>query len=87
MPICVGIVCEICERLYLLAHPDAPKHIQLTGLPDPHPPYELKCICRAVRGFDRTKMFAYRVSDMTYARGYAERGQYEAIPKAFGPSQ
>jgi len=73
-------MCEMCERVYLLVHPDTAKRIQVTGQPDPHPPYELKCVCRAVRGFDRTKMLPYRVSDVTCSRGYAERDQYEAMP-------
>ena len=80
MPICVGVMCDSCERVYFLAHPDTLQRIQVTGQPDPLPPYELKCVCRAVRGFDRTKMLPYRVSDVIRSRGFAERDQYEAMP-------
>src|SRR6516165_2983719 len=55
MPISVGVMCENCERVYFMAHPDTAKRIRVTGRPDPNPPYELKCFCRAVRGFDGTK--------------------------------
>jgi hypothetical protein len=80
MPICVGVMCEMCERVYLLAHPDTAKRVQKTYKPDPYPPYELKCACKAMCGFDRTKMLAYRVSDAACSRGYAARDQYEAVP-------
>jgi hypothetical protein len=79
MPICVGVMCESCERVYLLAHPNTAQRIQVTGQPVPLPPYELKCVCKAVRGFDRTKMVPYRVSDVTYSRGYGERDHYDAM--------
>ena len=73
-------MCEICERVYLLVHPDTAKRIQVIRQPDPHPPYELKCACKAVLGIDKTKMLPYRVSDVTCSRGYADRDQYEAMP-------
>jgi hypothetical protein len=78
MPISVGIMCEKCERVYFLAHPDAAEWVRATHQPDPHPPFELKCECRAVRGFDRAKILPYRVSDVARSRGYADRDQYEA---------
>jgi hypothetical protein len=80
MPICVGVMCEMCECVYLLAHPDSARRIQKTDKADPYPPYELRCACKAVRGFDRSKMLPYRVSDEACSKGYAGRDQYEAMP-------
>jgi len=73
-------MCERCERIYLLAHPDGANRIQFTPLSDPHPPYRLKCMCRAERYFDRAQTLPYRVSEYTCSRGYADRDEYETIP-------
>jgi hypothetical protein len=80
MPIRIAIMCEKCERIYLLAHPDSAKRIQVTPRSDPHPPYRLTCICRMEGYFDRTKTLPYRVSESACSRGYADRDEYDAVP-------
>lgn len=82
VPIRFAIMCEQCERIYLLAHPDRAKWILFTPGSAPHPPFRLACICRAKRHFDGPQAFPYRVSEYTCQRGYAERDEYEAIPPA-----
>jgi hypothetical protein len=73
-------MCEKCERIYVLAHPNTAKRIQFAPRSDPHPPYRLTCMCKAERYFDRAHTFPYRVSDSTCTRGYADRDEYDAIP-------
>jgi hypothetical protein len=80
MPICVAVMCEKCERVYLLAHPDSAKRIQFTPRSDSQPAYRLTCMCKQERYFDRAQTLAYRVSEYTCSRGYAERDEYDAIP-------
>ena len=80
MPIHFAIMCEKCERIYLLAHRDSGKRIRFTPSPDPHPRYRLTCICKVERDFDRAQTSPYRVSEHTCSRGYAERDEYDAIP-------
>jgi hypothetical protein len=73
-------MCEKCERIYLLANPNSAKRIQFTPRSDSHPPYRLKCMCRAERYFDRAQTLAYRVSEQACSRGYADRDEYDGIP-------
>ena len=80
MPIRVAIMCEKCERIYLLAHPDSVKRIQFTPRSDPRPPYRLTCMCKVERYFDRAQTLPYRVSEYTCSRGYADRNEYDALP-------
>ena len=81
MPIQVAIMCEKCERIYLLAHPDSAKWIRFTPpQSDSHPPYRLTCICKGERSFDRAQTLPYRVSDYICTLGYAGRDEYDAIP-------
>jgi hypothetical protein len=81
MPIRFGIVCEKCERIYLVAHPDRAKWILFTAGSGPHPPFRLTCICRAERYFDQRQILPYRVSEYICGQGYAERDEYDAIPQ------
>ncbi len=80
MPIRVAVMCERCERIYLLAHPDNAKRIRFTPRSGTHPPYRLTCMCRVKRYFDKGQTLAYRVSEDTCSRGYADRAEYDAIP-------
>ena len=80
MPIRVAVMCEKCERIYLLAHPDSAKRIQFTARSDPHPPYRLTCICKVERYFDAAQTLPYRVSDYTCSQGYADRNEYFPVP-------
>jgi len=80
MPIRVAVMCEKCERIYLLAHPDSAKRIQFTHGSDPHPRYRLTCICKVERDFDRAQTFPYRVSEHICTRGYADREEYDPLP-------
>ena len=81
MPIRFGIACERCERIYLVAHPDRAKWILFAADSAPHPPFRLTCMCRAERYFDGPQTLPYRVSEYICSQGYAERGEYEAIPQ------
>ena len=80
MPIRIAVMCERCERIYLLAHPDSAKRIQFTHRSHPHPPYRLTCICRMDRYFDRAQTLACRVSEDICSRGYADRDEYDIVP-------
>ena len=81
MPIQIAIMCERCERIYLLAHPDMSKWIRFAPMrSDSHRPYRLTCICREERSFDRAQTLPYRVSEYTCTLGYADRDEYVAIP-------
>lgn len=80
MPIRVAVMCEKCERIYLLAHPDSAKRIQFTPRSDTRLPYRLTCMCKTERYFDKGHTFPYRVSGYTCLRGYADRDEYHAIP-------
>jgi hypothetical protein len=79
MPIRIGVICEKCERLYVIAHPKNAEHIQFNPSSDPHLPYRLKCACRAERHFAMRQSLPYRVSESVCSRGYADRHEYEAI--------
>jgi hypothetical protein len=72
MPIRIAVMCEKCERIYLLAHPDSAKRIRFTPRSDPQPPYRLTCVCRMERYFDLAHSFAYRVSEDACTVGYAD---------------
>jgi hypothetical protein len=78
MPVRVGIMCEKCERIYLLVHPDNAQRIQFDPRSDSHP-YRLRCMCRAERRFDRTQVLPYMVAESVCDDGYAERDEYYAI--------
>jgi hypothetical protein len=80
MPIRFAVMCDKCERIYLLAHPDSAKRIRFTPRSHPHPQYLLACICKAERYFDKAQTFACRVSEYTCGLGYAGRREYEVIP-------
>jgi hypothetical protein len=80
MPIRVAVMCERCERIFLLAHPDSAKRIQFTPGSRPHPPYRLTCICRAEQYFDRAQTLPYRVPEYICTQGHAERDEYDAMP-------
>ena len=73
-------MCGKCERIYLLAHPDNAKRIQLTAQSESRLAYHLTCMCKGERYFDRAQILAYRVSEYTCSRGYAERDEYHSIP-------
>jgi len=78
MPVRVGIMCEKCERIYLLVHPDNAKRIQFDPSADPHP-YRLKCICRAESHFGKAQVLPYFVSETACDNGYADRDEYYTV--------
>ena len=80
MPIRIGIMCEKCERIYLLVHPDNAQRIQFDPHSEPHK-YRLKCLCRAERHFDQEQLLPYMVSAPVCDEGYADRDEYYAVPK------
>ena len=80
MPIRIGIICENCERVYVIAHPKNEEHIQFNQHSDPRPPYRLKCACRTERHFGMDQTLPYRVSEFVCSRGYADRHEYNPIP-------
>ena len=87
MPVRVAVMCEKCERIYLLAHPDSGKRIRFTpSTSDSHPPYQLTCICRGERYFDKAHTLPYRVSEYTCTLGYADRDEYIAVPSQKSPT-
>ena len=77
MPVRVGIMCEKCERIYLLVHPDNAQRIQFDPGSDPRP-FRLRCLCRAERHFDKAQALPYMVSESVCDNGYAERDEYYA---------
>ena len=80
MPVRVGIMCEKCERIYLLVHPDNAQRIQFDPHSEPRP-YRLKCLCRAERHFDQAQLLPYMVSERVCDEGYADRDEYYAVTK------
>jgi hypothetical protein len=82
MPIRFAIMCEACERIYLVAHPERAKWIRFTPGSAPQPPFRLTCICRAERYFDSPQTVPYQVSESICGQGYAERDEYGAISHA-----
>ena len=62
-------MCEKCERIYLLAHPDSAKRIQFTPGSDRRFPYRLTCMCKTERYFDKGQTLPYRVSEYICIRG------------------
>ena len=80
MPIRFGIACERCERIYLVAHPDRAKWI-LFAADLPLIPIPLNVYVQGGAVFRRTETLPYRVSEYICSQGYAERGEYEAIPQ------
>jgi len=80
MPVRVGIMCEKCERIYLLVHPDNAQRIQFDPHSEPHP-YRLMCLCRAERHFDQAQLVPYMVSERVCDDGYADRDEYYSVPK------
>jgi len=79
MPVRVGIMCEKCERIYLLAEHDNAQRIQFDRASDPHP-YRLRCACRAERRFNRAQVLPFIVSERVCESGYADRDEYYAVP-------
>ena len=79
MPVRVGIMCEKCERLYMLAHPDNAQRIHFDPTSDSHP-YRLRCFCKAERHFGKTQISPYMVAERSCDRSYADREDYYAIP-------
>ena len=82
MPIRFVIMCEKCERIYLLTHPRNRTRIRfIPGAAGsaPHPPYRLTCICNAECYFGRAQPLPYRVSEYICSKGHAERDEYEAL--------
>ena len=73
-------MCEQCQRIYLLAHPDSAKRIRSTQRSESQIAYHLRCMCKGERYFDRRQILAYRVSEYTCSRGYADRDEYDPLP-------
>src|SRR5579862_5227337 len=76
----LAIVCQNCERIYLLAHPARAKWIRFESDINPEWPYRLVCECGSRRLFGRSHILAYAVSENACPRGYAERGNYDMLP-------
>ena len=77
MPIHVGIMCELCRTVYLIAtwRGIAPSDRD-RGL------FKLVCNspCREAKEFRSDAMLPYRVSEDAFSKGYAREGEYELIP-------
>ena len=74
----MGIMCEACGKVHFVATSHG---IQLSQTTEGT--YRLTCKppCPAVREFRKDGMQAYRVSDDTFKRGYAEEGEYELVQR------
>lgn len=83
----IAIVCQNCERIYLLAHPDRAKWIRFESDINPEWAYRLVCVCGTRRLFGRSHILPYGVSEDACRRGYAELGNYDMLPspKVQGP--
>jgi hypothetical protein len=79
MPIHMGIMCEACRKVHFVA---ASRGIGLSRTFEGM--YRLKCTppCPEVKDFRKEAMYAYRISDDVFQRGYAEEGEYELIQKS-----
>ena len=77
MPIHVGIMCDTCRTVYLVATwrgitPSERDRGILTVACKPP--------CPDVREFRKEAMRPYRVTEDAFSRGYACEGEYEGIP-------
>jgi hypothetical protein len=76
MPVYMGIMCEVCRKVYFVATSRAIKPSRTV-----ENTYVLACPppCREVRSFRKETLRPYRASDEAFQRGYAEEGKYELV--------
>jgi hypothetical protein len=74
MPICMGILCEKCERVHLISAPSRPAHILFNRT---RGDFKLNCIppCGAVSFFRKDTLTPYSVSAEALEKGYADIGE------------
>jgi len=76
MPMHMGIMCDACLKVHLIATSPSVR-------PSPGTPgmYLLTCRppCSETREFREETMRPYRVPENMFQRGYAEEGQYELV--------
>ena len=77
MPIHMGIMCEQCRKVQFIGKSAAIQFRKQDG-----GIYRLNCPCSEWRDFRKEDIFAYRVGDDVFERGYAEKGEYEFLPSA-----
>jgi hypothetical protein len=75
MPIHVGIMCERCQKVHFITTSSAIQFSRSGG-----GIYRLNCPCTEWKDFRKEGIFAYRVADDIFRRGYAEKGEYEFVP-------
>lgn len=81
MAIHMGIMCEACGMVHLVAMSPGIELSRTTG-----GNYQLTCkpSCSVIRYFRKDEMRPYRVSDDVFNRGYAEVGEYELVEGSYG---
>jgi hypothetical protein len=81
MPVAMGIVCQSCGRMYLVAHSANANRIvfpsKTTAI---SPSYRLTCDCSEVRYFHKREVTPHRISAYINRRGYGDREEYKQIP-------
>jgi hypothetical protein len=86
MPIQVGVMCEKCGTVYLIAHPDALKRISRNPQSEASGMYTLTCPfpCGTIRSFHKNEMKPYSISDHSRERGFAKKSDYhEQLPVSY----
>jgi hypothetical protein len=76
MPIQIGIMCERCGRVYVVATSKRIRRDKRLGAD-----YRLTCEspCGAIRYFTKNELQPYVVSAYVVKRGFAERNEYEPV--------
>ena len=80
MPVAMGIACELCGRMYLVAHPHNAHRIRFDSKAIVDQSYRLTCDCSEVRFFHKREVAPYRISSYINRRGYGDREEYQQIP-------
>jgi hypothetical protein len=76
MPVHMGIMCELCRTVYLIATwsgitpSDRDKEIFRLACKSP---------CRELKEFRSDAMRPYRIAENAFSSGYAREGEYEII--------
>lgn len=78
MPICVGILCDRCRRVYFIRASGKSARIHFDRV---RGEFRLNCAppCNAVLPFHRAMLQPYSIADESLARGYADIGECRPI--------
>jgi len=78
MPICMGILCERCRRVYFIPRSGKSAHIHFDRI---RGEFSLRCDppCSAGAHFHRAMLKPYSIADESLGRGYADVEECQPI--------